>query len=141
MALFIEDSERVEVESHGVKWQIGPIPIGKLDEFELAVAEARRPLAGLVEGTPEHAAALARWWVDYAKVSRDVVRWGVKGWDAEKLPRRTEKAEAAGRSFDVLTPAIVEALSRVASGALVSFLAGEVLKANRVDGDALLGFK
>jgi hypothetical protein len=139
--LFIEDTERVDFESRGVKWQIGPVPIGKLDEFELAIAEARRPLAGLAEGTPEHAAAMARWWVDYARVAREVVRWGVKGWDAGKLPRKTERVESAGRSFDVLAPVIVEALSRVAGGALVSDLAAAVLKENRVDGDALLGFK
>ncbi len=138
--IFLDDNERETVEIRGVKWEIGPIPIGKLEELELAADDARREISRTPEGSPERDAARDRWWIAYRPVAREVVRWGVKGWNAPKLAYVAETEQFAGATRTVLAKQIAERLSRVDGGNLLAEIAAAVLKANRLAADDILGF-
>lgn len=131
--IFLDESQREPVTIGPVTYQIGPVPVGKLEVLELAISEARRSVG---EIGPDEAGKLL---VAVLPAYRELVRWGLKGWS---LPRPLElvREPFAGGSCEVVAPRLVEVLSRVNSGALVVSLAHEVLRCNRISEEELLGF-
>lgn len=154
--LGLDLTERVEVEILGAKWTLKPIPWAKLETLRIALAEASDALqaaskkaadAQKGEGKTRALREFERANVPYLAACAELVRWGVDRTPSERLnavPRVTETF--AGQSFEVLAPAVGEALCRVTYDPddglrLVDAVAARVMEANSVEKDDLLGFR
>lgn len=130
----------------GVDWRLCLVPAGKMVELlaqEAAAMPARPSEAPFAEWSPEEQAA---WGAAFnasqpalREVYRELVRWGVVGWSPGRTPQK-ELATYATHGRDVLTPAQVDVLEHVESGALLVELALAVRKANTITEEEALGF-
>jgi hypothetical protein len=150
--------ETKSVTAFGVEWKIGLLPLGKYEELHLAFTEAYFPIYShtesahrdaingevLVEGSEsctECREVGARASLKLAPIYRELFRWGVKGWAAPKLPFESENENYLGQGYDCVKKSVVERLARISRGDLVRSLALEVMRANNLTAEEVLGFK
>lgn len=154
--LGLDLSEREAVEVFGGAYTLKPVPWAKIEALRIDLASAfdAREAARdrLIEATDEAGKATAfrdlqRASIPYHAACAEIVRWGVDLTPSDALnavPRVSETF--AGRSFDLLAPAVVEALCRVGPAEpggvrLVDALAARVFEANSVEAADLAGFR
>lgn len=152
----VDVSETTTFSGFGTQWQIGLLPLGKYEELFHAFSEGYRPvylhMAAAHEAKREMPSEVmeecerchelnTRAAFSLGPVYREFVRWGVRSWASPKPARETEPEQYAGNTYTVLKHPVVEMLGRVERGELVRRLALEVIKANTLSADEVLGFK
>lgn len=108
IGLDLSETEEVQIPHvPNVRWTLARLPYGKLAQFEDALAEARRPLAGRVDfrvASPEDDALLRRVERDTLNVYIDIVRWGLRAVDPPPPAGidRSEAEEFDGRRYPLV---------------------------------------
>lgn len=157
--LLLNEGETTDLELAGVRWRIGPIPFGKLDELEAVRRSAFNELAAIVEdgetvtsaARQQFAAASSEVTRRLLAANRDICRWSIKGWENTPWRYSGEEEEYAGKHHRVLASNLADALvaMRVKIGegesasrtSLATALAEKILDAHHPDAESVLGFK